>query len=86
MNFETNNLDSKQKVLDLKKKMEDNGMKVFVDETKLDNPEALSRVVEAFGEIKNAYRITVSDAEGAILVDIEKSRETIDKGEEKSAE
>lgn len=73
-------------IMKLKQKLENEGMKVFIDESKLDNPEALSRIVDAFAEIKNAYRITVSGADNEVLVDIERSKEEIDKSEERITE
>ncbi len=87
MNFEqpnNSNENLKDKIMGLKKELEEQGMKVFIDEEKLDNPEALSRVADAFGEIKNAYRVTISGADGELLVDIEKSKEEIDASEERS--
>lgn len=87
MSFETptnNNENLKDKVMEMKKKLEEQGMKVFIDEEKLDNPEALNRVADAFSEIKNAYRVTISGADGEVLVDIEKSKEDIDASEEKT--
>ncbi len=80
MGFE-NPTDQKQVINELKNKLEKEGMKVFIDESKLDNPEAVSRVIGAFEEIKNAYRITISGADNEILVDIERSQEEIVKKE-----
>jgi len=63
--------------MELKKTLESQGMRVFINEENLDNPEALNSVINAFKEIKNAYRVTISGAEGELLIDIERSKEEI---------